>query len=222
MSPFPPTLSSLRDRQPYQWDPAAPLNLYPAQTNITRNLFISNYHSTWPIDHDDGSNAYYDANNLLAWGGAKNYLGFAKRGHSNFYLYPDAQEPTASSPAGGALPRIKTGFSPYCYGSAGSATLPARLRDASTNCTCVAGSAPVLYSLDCDASHVDNGYVPVLANNSYFLDSGDYAFPCGSARWNLTTAQANGVDLGTVVAPSPGTQQLLALMAAFVETQLKQ
>ena len=49
--------------------------------------------------------------------------GFNKRGHTNFYLYPDAQEPTVAGPA-----RLKTGFSPYCYGSAGSATLPARLR----------------------------------------------------------------------------------------------
>jgi len=171
--------------------------------------------------HSSTQNAYFDANNLLAYGGAKNYLGFDKKGHTNYYLYPDAQEPTASSPAAGARPGVKTGFSPYCYGSAGSATLPARLRDASTNCTCVAGGPSVLYNLDCDANHVDNGYVPLLANNSYFLDSGDYSFPCGSARWNLTTAQANGVDLGTVAAPSPGTQDLLALMAAFVEAQLK-
>ena len=37
------------DRQPYQWDPAAPDNLYPALTTITRNFFMNNYHSTWPI-----------------------------------------------------------------------------------------------------------------------------------------------------------------------------
>ena len=153
-----------------------------------------------------------------AWGGAKNYLGFNKRGHSNFYLYPDAQEPTVSAlrPS-----RLKTGFSPYCYGSAGSATLPARLRDASTNCTCVAAAPSALYSLDCDASHVDNGYVPVLANNSYLLDTGAYSFPCNGAHWDLPTAQANGVDIGTVSGPSPGTADLLAMMAAFIDSQLK-
>jgi hypothetical protein len=70
-----PCLATRRDRQPYQWNPAAsPDDLYGQQTNITRNFFVSNYHSTWPIDHDDGSNAYRDENNMLAWGGAKNYL----------------------------------------------------------------------------------------------------------------------------------------------------
>ena len=143
--------------------------------------------------------------------------GFNKRGHTNFYLYPDAQEPTVAGPA-----RLKTGFSPYCYGSAGSATLPARLRDASTNCTCIAAAPTALYSLDCDPSHVDNGYVPVLANNTYLIDSGAYSFPCNGQHWDLATAQQNGVDLGTRSGPSPSTAELLALMAAFVETQLKQ
>ena len=92
MSPFPPTLSSLRDRQPYQWDPAAPLNLYPAQTNITRNLFISNYHSTWPIDHDDGSAFYKDTSNVLVYGGFKSFLGNNKTAAHNLYLFPDAFE----------------------------------------------------------------------------------------------------------------------------------
>jgi hypothetical protein len=69
-----PCLATRRDRQPYQWNPASPDDLYGQQTNITRNFFVSNYHSTWPIDHDDGSTGYRDENNMLAWGGAKNYL----------------------------------------------------------------------------------------------------------------------------------------------------
>ena len=65
LSPHPAAGASRRDRQPYQWDPASPLNLYPQLTTITRNFFVSNYHSTWPVDHDDGSNNYFDANNFL-------------------------------------------------------------------------------------------------------------------------------------------------------------
>ena len=133
-------------------------------------------------------------------------------------MYPDAQEPTLSSSSGGGL---KTGFSPYCYGSAGSATLDAARRDSSVNCTCVAGAPSALYSLDCDPAHLDNGYVPTLANNTYLLDSGAYSFPCAGARWDLATAQANGVDLGTRSGPSPSTPDLLALAAAFIESQLK-
>ena len=134
------------------------------------------------------------------------------------YIYPDAQEPTLS---GGRPPVLKTGFSPYCYGSAGSAVLPAHLRDSSTNCTCVAAAPASLYNLDCDPAHLENGYVPVLANNTYLLDSGQYVFPCSSARWDLATAQANGVDVGTTSSPSPNAEGLLAIITAFLETQLK-
>jgi hypothetical protein len=211
-----PSTSSSWDRQPYQWNPSQPDNLYPAPTSISRNLFISNYHSTWPIDHDDGSNSYYDTNNLLLWGGAKNYLGFAKHGHTNFYVYPDASEPTVSGAA-----NFKTGFSPYCYGSAGSTTIDAPRRDSSVNCTCVAGSPGALYSLDCDPAHIDNGFVPVLINNTYFLDSGAYSFPCAGQHWDLATAQSHGVDTGTVQLPSPSTDALVALATAFANSQLK-
>ena len=207
------------DRQPYQFDPARPDDLYPAPTTISRNFFISNYHSTWPIDHDDGSNAYFDENNLLLWGGYKNYLGFDKHAMTNLYIYPDASEPTLAGGVGGQR-RLKTGFSPYCYGSAGSAVLPAAMRDSSVNCTCIAAAPSALYSLDCDPAHLNNGYVPVLQNNTYILDSGEYTFPCGGQHWNLSTAQANGVDLGTVQLPAMGTAALLQLAASFMQTQL--
>ena len=212
------------DRQPYQYDAARPDDLYPAPTTISRNFFISNYHSTWPIDHDDGSSAYFDENNLLLWGGAKNYLGFNKHGQTNLYVYPDASEPTAAAVngggGGGGGARLKTGFSPYCYGSAGSAVLPAAFRDSSVNCTCIAAAPSALYSLDCDPSNVDNGYVPVLQNNTYFLDSGSYSFPCSGQHWDLPTAQSHGVDLGTVQLPALGTDALLSLAAGFMQAQL--
>ena len=54
------------------WDLRNSSNLYPALTSITRNFFITNYHSVYPVDHDDGSNSYKDSLNFLPWGGAKN------------------------------------------------------------------------------------------------------------------------------------------------------
>ena len=60
------------DRSPLIWDATDVSRLYPAQTLISRNFFINNYHSTWPIDHDDGSNSFLDTFNFLPWGGAKN------------------------------------------------------------------------------------------------------------------------------------------------------
>ena len=147
--------------------------------------------------------------------GAKNYLGFNKHGDTNFYVYPDASEPTVG---GGGL---RTGFSPYCYGSQGATVIDAARRDSSVNCTCVAMQPGAIYSLgSCDAAHIDNGLVPLLANNTYLLDNGAYSFPCSSARWDLATAQQRGVDVGTVQRPSPATEELLALARAFMQTQL--
>ena len=75
------------DRQPYLTtvrDGSA--SLTPAQSNLTRNFFIGNYHSTWPIDHDDGSCYYYDTYNYLVYGGYKNYLGHSKVVKYNYYI----------------------------------------------------------------------------------------------------------------------------------------
>ena len=155
------------------------------------------------------------------WGGAKNYLGFNKHGFGNFYLYPDASEPTL----GLGLPApLKTGFSPYCYLAAGVAVLGAVQRDSSVNCTCVAMAPKSLYSQGgCDPANTTNGQVPLLANNTYYIDAGDYAFPCNaSSPWDLKTAQANGVDVGTEQLPSPDTEALLQLVVAFAEAQLMQ
>jgi len=135
---------------------------------------------------------------------------------TNLYVYPDASEPTVG---GGG--RLRTGFSPYCYDSQGATAIDAARRDSSVNCTCVAMSAGAIYSLgSCDAAHIDNGLVPLLTNNTYYLDSGEYSFPCGSARWDLPTAQQHGVDVGTVQRPSPATGDLLALARAFVHAQM--
>ncbi len=169
----------------------------------------------WPIDHDDGSNNYYDANNLLVWGGAKNYLGFGKTYRGNMYVFPEANEPTAPAPA------LKNG-NPYCYGGAGGAALPARLRDVWANETCFTAAAggASLYSIDCDASHVDDGQAPLLANNSLFTADAGYAVKCGGETWDLAAAQAHGLDVGTVVGVTPDTPAVLAAVAAFARDVL--
>jgi hypothetical protein len=194
------------------WDPADPSRLYPARSSISRNFFINNYHSTWPIDHDDGSNAYDDSYNFLAWGGAKQYLGFDKKFVGNFYLYPDANEPTAA---------LGTGFSPYCYLANGVADFDAARQDSWVNETCVAGGAGALYSMDsCDPAAPHAGRIPVLANNTLYLDSGAYALTCGAATWTLAEANALGVDVGTIVMPSPNSVDVLWLATVFVRDVL--
>jgi hypothetical protein len=91
------------DREPLMWDGARPDLLYPLTSTVERNFFVSNYRSTWPIDHDDGSNSYLDRHNFLAWGGAKNYGGFNRTYKGNFYLYPDAAAPADRAEPHGAV-----------------------------------------------------------------------------------------------------------------------
>lgn len=79
------------DRQPYlttQADGVTP-SLTPAVSHISGNFLIANYHSVWPLDHDDGSCFYNDTGNVLAYGGFKNYLGHNKVAVGNVYIYPD-------------------------------------------------------------------------------------------------------------------------------------
>jgi hypothetical protein len=206
------------DRAPLLWDPTDPGRVYPARTRITRNFFVNNYHSTWPIDHDDGSNSYDDSFNFLAWGGAKQYLGFDKKFVGNFYLYPDANMPTA---AAGAPLQAATGFSPFCYLANGVADFAAARQDSWVNETCIASSPGALYSTDsCDPSAPHAGRIPVLANNTLFLDTGAYELKCGDATWTLAEANALGVDVGTTVAQTPDSAAVLALAAAFVRAEL--
>jgi hypothetical protein len=42
-------------------------------------------------DHDDGSERYTDTDNLLLYGGAKNFYGNSKTSMRNIYLFPDAK-----------------------------------------------------------------------------------------------------------------------------------
>ena len=113
-----------------------------------------------------------------------------------------------------------TGFSPYCYGSAGEAPFSGSIRDSFVNETCVVMSPGALYSFHCDATAPQNGYVPVLASNTIYIDAGAYVLNCGGNAWTLAQAQANGFDVGTTVLPSPSTADLLALVTAFVESNL--
>ncbi len=175
-------------------------------------MFLNNFHSVWPIDHDDGSDFYLDANNLLIWGGAKNYLGFAKNYSGNLYVFPEANEPTLSEGNG----------NPYCYGGAGGSALPARLRDVWVNETCYTATAGggSLYSIDCNPNQVDDGQAPLLAGNALFTLDGAYELKCGSETWDLPAAQAHGLDVGSTVGVTPDTQTVLAAVAAFVQNFL--
>jgi hypothetical protein len=80
------------DRQVYlqrNWD--GRVSLVPDQNYITHNFLLSNYHSVWPIDHDDGSQYYTDSKNYLVYGGYKSYLGNSLNVLDNIYILPDGK-----------------------------------------------------------------------------------------------------------------------------------
>jgi hypothetical protein len=45
----------------------------------------------------------------------------------------------------------------------------------------------------------------------------DYSFPCGKTAWTLAEAQALGVDVGSVVVPSPSVASNVAAGRALLE-----
>ena len=179
------------DRQPYLTEvrDGTP-SLTPAQSNITRNFFINNYHSTWPIDHDDGSCYYYDTYNFLVYGGCKNHLGHSQMSNYNYYIYPD-----------GDTGNGRVFHKPFCAGSIGASTgsLPSGWGEVWANNTCVIDN-PNVYSFgSCTPTGDNTGLIPFTANNSFYAPNEDIYIQCGDVKWSLAQFQKEGYDIGSQV-----------------------
>eukprot|EP01060_Flectonema_neradi_P034851 TRINITY_DN6248_c0_g1_i1.p1 TRINITY_DN6248_c0_g1~~TRINITY_DN6248_c0_g1_i1.p1 ORF type:complete len:851 (+),score=175.79 TRINITY_DN6248_c0_g1_i1:40-2553(+) len=64
------------------------LSILPEVNQMTNNFIINGYNGVWSLDHDDGSSFYNDSDNLLVWGGCKNYEGHSKNCTHNVIVYP--------------------------------------------------------------------------------------------------------------------------------------
>ncbi len=183
------------DRQPYLTNVNDELDepsLLPNQSSLMRNFFINNYHSTWPIDHDDGSCYYYDTFNYLVYGGYKNYLGHSKIVKYNVYVYPDASH---------SINNISVISNPYCALSDGSSigNLPSGWGEVWTNNTCIIGN-PNVYLFDrCDINNKLNGIVPLTANNTFYAPNSSIYINCGGYQFSLQEYQLRGYDIGSIV-----------------------
>ena len=174
------------DRQPYitRVKDNHTASLEPAVSIITRNFLINNYHSTWPLDHDDGSCYYNDTHNYLVYGGFKNFLGHSKIAMSNVYVYPD----------------LSVSFK-YCATSDG----PARGEFASgwgdvwANNTCIMGNANIYKFAGCNPNGDNQGLIPLTYNNSFYAPNKDIYIQCGEKKLTLQEFQALGYDKGSVV-----------------------
>ena len=184
------------DRQPYltKVKNGTP-SLTPAQTNLTLNFLINNYHSTWPIDHDDGSCYYYDTYNFLVYGGYKNFLGHSKVVKYNYYIYPDAIHSFEKNNLGVFL------VYPFCANSNGASTtnLPSGWGEVWVNNTCIIGN-PNIYEFDsCTPTGNNTGLIPFTANNTFYAPNKYIYIKCGSVKWSLEQFQKEGYDIGSHV-----------------------
>ena len=182
------------DRQPYLTGVKnGTPSLMPAQSNLTRNFFINNYHSTWPIDHDDGSCYYYDTYNYLVYGGYKNYLGHSKIVKYNYYIYPDGD--TGSEKVGTFFQK------PYCANSDGASkdSLPSGWGEVWVNNTCIIGNPNIYEFSSCTSTGDNTGLIPFTANNTFYAPNEDIYINCGTVKWSLADFQKEGYDIGSQV-----------------------
>lgn len=190
------------DRQPYLTNVNTELSqpsLQPNQSSLTRNFLINNYHSTWPIDHDDGSCYYYDTFNYLVYGGYKNYLGHSKIVKYNVYVYPDASHDLVE--AASSVKKVEGFFSkPFCANSDGASTgdLPSGWGEVWSNNTCIIGNPNVYEFGNCDPDNL-NQLVPETANNTFYAPNHSIYISCKGQKWTLQEYQQKGYDIGSAV-----------------------
>jgi hypothetical protein len=179
------------DRQPYLTDAVQRglPSVWQHVNYIHHNILFKDYHSGYPIDHDDGSCFYEDSYNFLLYGGRKNYLGHSKTDHHEIYVY------TSRCLSEHNLTRGSGGYNETWIQNI---------------CTLYQSAIP--YNLDnCDTASL---FVPYFANNTLYISAGtEIAFTCkvnGSmAKLNLQKWQSYGLDIGTIVETIPDVQTII-------------
>jgi hypothetical protein len=173
--------------------------------------FFSALDAPVPQDHDDGSNAFLDEGNVVAFAGVKNYLGFNKTARGNLFVAPDFAGPTpitraaSTAPPAAGPPLPFAYYFPYCARSLGQHAWGSALADTYANNTCLLvspNSSAYLFG-QCDpAQPASGGATPAASGNTLYAVGAQYGFECGGKRLSLAEAQAGGYDVGTVVRDS--------------------
>ena len=188
------------DRQPFLTDAiqSGTPSLWQHESYIHHNTIINNYHSIWPLDHDDGSCFYEDSYNFLIYGGKKNYLGHSKTDHHEIYVLSDANP-------------NHVGFN-VCLHDSYAKRGSSGWNETWINNICTLYQSSTPYSINnCDTSDL---LVPYLANNTIYIPSGtEVGFICKvngtSARLSLEQWQSYGLDLGTTIKVIPDIQTII-------------
>eukprot|EP01051_Picozoa_sp_SAG22_P006704 SAG22_NODE_447_length_10412_cov_7.930088_7_plen_261_part_00 len=161
----------------------------PELREIRRNFIYGNYQSYWPIDHDDGSQRYIDAENVLMYGGTKSYLGgHSKTAAGNLLLWPNING---------------WGSATMMYASVVNAS---GYDEPWQNNTVVLGPAIKPSKGDgytdfasCNLATPSNPPTPLMRGNTVWLPEPVETFStkCGAATVTLAAWQASGRDLAS-------------------------
>ena len=181
-----PYLTKLKDGTP---------SLAPVQSNLTRNFFIANFHSIWPIDHDDASCCYQDTFNYLVYGGFKNNLGYNKVVMNNVYIYPNALNYYSFHDFDYG-PLLK----PFCIWSNG--VYPFDENDVWANNTCIIDNPQIYEFGACKDKKNNSQNIPFSANN-YLYSSSPVYIQCELEFWSFEDFQRMGYDSGTKISYDP-------------------
>ena len=147
------------------------------------------------LDHDDGSEYYLDTRNVCAFAGMKNYIGQNKIWDSNLIVFPEgvaSQNRSGTSCIWTSMDMAGDKDTLPC------STRPCRTREVFTNNTCLTySSTPLEYDMfnetDLRLNGIANTTIPFTERNQYYLET-PYMF---LGRWNLSGAQAMGIDIGS-------------------------
>jgi hypothetical protein len=158
---------------------------------------LNGYNGVWTFDHDDCSQFVEDSNNMMVFGGCKNYVGDTKNCSNNVVLYPG----TSTRSAGNR--RCQTDDNGVF----------ANQYHKGNTCTSADGA---FYSFSkCSTTNLDTT-VYVTANNTLLADAGAaFSQDCGVAL-DFASWQALGQDAGSTTGVTPSVAELIALGAAKV------
>ena len=78
---------------------------------------------------------------------------------------------------------------------------------------CIASSPSQFFDWynPCNNATPTDGSMWLMSDNVYMSPDGGYVNRCNADAWNLTQAQALGVDVGSVVTTLPSTDELVAM-----------
>ena len=184
------------DRVPFITNSTGTPGTSVVPTVMEHNLVISNYDSTWPIDHDDCSCYYHDSSNLLVYAGAKNYLGMSKVTSGNVYIDVDLNGMKACAVDDSTWSKDGTDA------------------DIFANNVCITGSGDMYHDSRCDPHNLAETVDKSFGNRFFTDNTSQLGFACGRSKpvqLTLESFQAKGYEKGSTVTPRPSNEEIVKM-----------